>query len=337
MIGIADTVVLVLMPGSGDSVQALKAGIMEIPDVIAINKMDQPAAKTMLNEVRSVLSLDPDAVAPADRPDRGAARRGRDELWEELDEHRAQLGAEGQLEERRRRNLAARGFAVASARARRTSRGVRGGPGAAPAARRGAAPRARPADRGARIVEKVFRIDGGAGTHRDVATSGGARSAWRAIARVTPVLLARGRSRGSPAGPSGSRPRTSSSPARSRSAARQHASRSSTEASGRAGVVTASAGNHGQAVAWAAREAGIRRRSSSHRTRRWPRWRHAGYGAAVELAGEGLDEAPSPPRAYVEATGATFVHAFEDARVIARPGNARPRAGRAAARAPGRC
>src|SRR5213082_2302307 len=58
VIGIADTVVLVLMPGSGDSVQALKAGIMEIPDVIAINKLDHPAAKTMLNEVRSILSLD---------------------------------------------------------------------------------------------------------------------------------------------------------------------------------------------------------------------------------------------------------------------------------------
>src|SRR6266511_158749 len=60
VIGIADTVVLVLMPGSGDSVQALKAGIMEIPDVIAVNKMDHPAAKTMLNEVRSILSLDRD-------------------------------------------------------------------------------------------------------------------------------------------------------------------------------------------------------------------------------------------------------------------------------------
>src|SRR5204863_7851723 len=40
VIGVADTVLLVLMPGSGDSVQALKAGIMEIPDVIAINKLD---------------------------------------------------------------------------------------------------------------------------------------------------------------------------------------------------------------------------------------------------------------------------------------------------------
>ena len=58
VIGIADTVLLVLMPGSGDSIQALKAGIMEIPDVIAINKKDHPAAKTMLNEVRSILALD---------------------------------------------------------------------------------------------------------------------------------------------------------------------------------------------------------------------------------------------------------------------------------------
>src|SRR5678816_284432 len=57
IIGIADTVLLTQMPGSGDSVQALKAGIMEIPDVIAINKMDHPAAKTMLNEVRSILAV----------------------------------------------------------------------------------------------------------------------------------------------------------------------------------------------------------------------------------------------------------------------------------------
>src|SRR5205814_2569829 len=58
VISVADTIVLVLMPGSGDSVQALKAGIMEIPDVIAINKLDHPAAKTMLSEVRSVPALE---------------------------------------------------------------------------------------------------------------------------------------------------------------------------------------------------------------------------------------------------------------------------------------
>ena len=78
IISIADTVVLVLMPGSGDSIQALKAGIMEIPDVIAINKMDHPMAKAMLNEVRQVLSLGPARrLAAADRPHRGDARRGR--------------------------------------------------------------------------------------------------------------------------------------------------------------------------------------------------------------------------------------------------------------------
>src|SRR3982751_338811 len=54
VLGSVDTVVLVLMPGSGDTIQALKAGVMEIPDVIAINKRNHPAAKTMLNEVRSV-------------------------------------------------------------------------------------------------------------------------------------------------------------------------------------------------------------------------------------------------------------------------------------------
>ncbi len=119
VIGIADTVLLVLMPGSGDSVQALKAGIMEIPDVIAINKLDHPAAKTMLNEVRSILSLD---------RDRGwrppivltEALRGETvpELWARVEEHRAHLESEGLLEERRRKNLAAEVFAVASARAK---------------------------------------------------------------------------------------------------------------------------------------------------------------------------------------------------------------------------
>jgi LAO/AO transport system kinase len=119
VIGIADTVVLVLMPGSGDSVQALKAGIMEIPDVIAINKMDHPAAKTMLNEVRSILSLDrdPDWRPPIVLTD---ATRGENvpELWAKIEEHRAFLGADGRLEERRRRNLAREVFAVASGRAK---------------------------------------------------------------------------------------------------------------------------------------------------------------------------------------------------------------------------
>src|SRR5919109_3551818 len=55
----ADTVVLVLMPGSGDSIQALKAGVMEIPDVIVVNKADHPLTETMVREIRNVLSLGP--------------------------------------------------------------------------------------------------------------------------------------------------------------------------------------------------------------------------------------------------------------------------------------
>jgi LAO/AO transport system kinase len=119
IIGIADTVLLVLMPGSGDSVQALKAGIMEIPDVIAINKQDHPAAKTMLNEVRSILALDrerqwdpPIVLTEATRGE------GVPELREKLAAHRAYLEESGLLEERRRKNLAGEVFAVASARAK---------------------------------------------------------------------------------------------------------------------------------------------------------------------------------------------------------------------------
>jgi LAO/AO transport system kinase len=119
VIGIADTVVLVLMPGSGDSIQALKAGIMEIPDVIAINKMDHPAAKTMLNEVRSVLSLDKErAWKPPIVLTEATRGENVPKLWEKVEAHRAYLEDEGLLEQRRRENLAGEVFAVASARAK---------------------------------------------------------------------------------------------------------------------------------------------------------------------------------------------------------------------------
>ena len=119
VIGIADTVVLVLMPGSGDSVQALKAGIMEIPDVIAINKLDHPGAKTMLNEVRSILSLDRErAWKPPIVLTEALRGENIPELWERIEAHRAHLEGEGQLEERRRKNLAGEVFAVASSRAK---------------------------------------------------------------------------------------------------------------------------------------------------------------------------------------------------------------------------
>jgi LAO/AO transport system kinase len=119
IVGIADTVLLVLMPGSGDSVQALKAGMMEIPDVIAINKMDRPDARTMLNEVRSILALDRGRDwSPPIVLTEAVGGEGVPELWERLAEHRAHLEQSGRLEERRRANLAREVFSVASGRAK---------------------------------------------------------------------------------------------------------------------------------------------------------------------------------------------------------------------------
>jgi len=119
IISIADTVLLVLMPGSGDSIQALKAGIMEIPDVIAVNKSDHPAAKTMVNEVRSILALDAESDwQPPIVLTEALRGEGVEELWSQVAAHRRHLEENGLLAERRARNLAGEVFAVASARAK---------------------------------------------------------------------------------------------------------------------------------------------------------------------------------------------------------------------------
>ena len=94
-----------------------------------------------------------------------------------------------------------------------------------------------------------------------------------------------------------------------------------TEAERKAGVVAASAGNHGQAVAWAAREAGIAATifvpedapmAKVDATR--------AYGARVELVGSGFEEALAGARQAVEEAGATLVHPYEDEQVIAGQG-----------------
>jgi LAO/AO transport system kinase len=116
----ADTVVLALMPGSGDSIQALKAGVMEIPDVIVVNKRDHPLTETMVREVRGVLSLAPQRGWRVPVVTTEASRgEGIDELVAKLDEHRAYIAQEGTLEERRRRNLRNEVLALATARLRR--------------------------------------------------------------------------------------------------------------------------------------------------------------------------------------------------------------------------
>src|SRR3954469_10603513 len=116
----AHTVVLVLMPGSGDSIQALKAGVMEIPDVIVVNKADHPLTDTMVREIRGVLSLAPQRGWRVPIVKTEAARgTGIDELVAKLEEHRAHIEAEGTLSERRRRNLRNEVMALAAGRLRR--------------------------------------------------------------------------------------------------------------------------------------------------------------------------------------------------------------------------
>jgi LAO/AO transport system kinase len=116
----ADTIVLVLMPGSGDSIQALKAGVMEIPDVIVVNKADHPLTDTMVREIRGVLSLGPQKGWRVPIVKTEAARgEGVDELAEKIAEHRAHIEQEGTLAERRRRNLMNEVLALTTGRLRR--------------------------------------------------------------------------------------------------------------------------------------------------------------------------------------------------------------------------
>jgi LAO/AO transport system kinase len=116
----ADTVVLVLMPGSGDSVQALKAGVMEIPDVIVVNKSNHPLADTMVREIRGVLALGPatDWKVPIVKTEAGEGT-GVEEVAAAIDAHHEHIAQAGTLEERRRRNLRNEVLGLAAVRLRR--------------------------------------------------------------------------------------------------------------------------------------------------------------------------------------------------------------------------
>ncbi len=115
-----DTIVLVLMPGSGDSIQALKAGVMEIPDIIVVNKSDHPMTDTMIREIRGVLSLGPSTSWRVPIVKTEAAKgEGVAELAEKISEHREHIEAEGTLDERRARNLRNEVLELAASRMRR--------------------------------------------------------------------------------------------------------------------------------------------------------------------------------------------------------------------------
>src|SRR5229473_3410060 len=142
--GSAETTVLVLVPESGDGIQTLKAGVMEIADIYVVNKSDRPGADKLRQEVEVMLGIRQGNAfrhipphgrktgrsdgerSRADAPSVRASERwvppvmatvavngeGITELAEALDRHRASLEATGRLDTRRRERLAARTRAV---------------------------------------------------------------------------------------------------------------------------------------------------------------------------------------------------------------------------------
>jgi LAO/AO transport system kinase len=123
--GVADLTVVVLSPGQGDSVQMLKAGIMEIGDLFVVNKADLPAAQRTLQEVRAMLNLAPRARGEARLPivaTDALSGEGVDELLSTIDRRREQLAASGELERRRRGELVEEATDLVGERARGLAR-----------------------------------------------------------------------------------------------------------------------------------------------------------------------------------------------------------------------
>lgn len=104
IVRVADTVLVVLVPGLGDDIQALKAGVLEIADLFVINKADRPGAERLEQELRSMLALGGSASHQATPILKTVATRGEgiDELVAAVQQHREQAMASGATEQRRR-------------------------------------------------------------------------------------------------------------------------------------------------------------------------------------------------------------------------------------------
>jgi LAO/AO transport system kinase len=149
------------MPGSGDSIQALKAGVMEIPDVIVVNKADHPLTDTMVREIRGVLSLAPQRGwrVPIIKTE-ASKGLGVPELVEQLDAHRAHIEEEGTLSERRRRNLRNEVISICTHRLRqRLSEQIHDDPEFADMLEAVVARRLDPATAASRILETIDAAD----------------------------------------------------------------------------------------------------------------------------------------------------------------------------------
>ena len=102
-----DTVLLATMPSTGDYVQTMKAGIMEIADIFVVNKADLPGADLTCLEIEKVLDMavNPREWRPPVIPTCGTRGEGFRELWEAVEEHQSFLNEDGRREKRRQEQI----------------------------------------------------------------------------------------------------------------------------------------------------------------------------------------------------------------------------------------
>ena len=108
IVKVADTVAVIAVPGLGDAVQTLKAGILEVADLFVVNMADRPGAERTAAELLAMLQLGgqrPGCWTPPIVETVATEGRGVDDLWAALERHRAYLEGSGELEERRRRRI----------------------------------------------------------------------------------------------------------------------------------------------------------------------------------------------------------------------------------------
>lgn len=105
--GAADSTVVVIPPGLGDGVQAIKAGIMEIADIFVVNKADHPHSDRTVSDIRELLRMDPSPRAWVPPIVRTVAtqNQGIEELWESMQKHQQYLESTGELRSRRKRRV----------------------------------------------------------------------------------------------------------------------------------------------------------------------------------------------------------------------------------------
>lgn len=104
----ADTTIVVLVPESGDSIQTMKAGLMEIGDIFVINKSDREGADALRVALKTMLHLklkSKDDIEPKVLKTIGSQNKGIDELLDEILNYKGYLETNGRLYEKRKSNL----------------------------------------------------------------------------------------------------------------------------------------------------------------------------------------------------------------------------------------